>query len=82
MSKTNNPCKSCGQVCPAGCCKAWQDWWIQNWNDNIHRNVPTVPKKVWRYEHPDRVRETKPKDPEEMTAAEWLAAQMEERNAQ
>lgn len=82
MSQTNNPCENCTQECPAGGRNTWKEWWVQNWNENIHRNVPTVPKKVWRYEHPDWVRELAPEKPEEMTAAEWMAAQMEGRNAQ
>lgn len=59
MSQTNNPCENCTQECPAGGCNTWKEWWVQNWNENIHRNVPTVPKQVWQYEHPDRVREVR-----------------------
>lgn len=57
MSQTNNPCEACAQECPMGGCKAWSEWWVQNWNQNIHRYVPPMPRRVWQYEHPDRVRE-------------------------
>lgn len=49
MSQTNNPCENCTQECPAGGCNTWKEWWVRNRNENIHRNVPTVPKQVWRY---------------------------------
>ena len=59
MSRTNNPCEGCANECPANGCAQWRQWWIDIWNRNIHRTVPPVPKQVWKYEHPDRVREMK-----------------------
>lgn len=57
MSRTNNPCEGCANECPTNGCAQWRQWWIDIWNRNIHRTVPPVPKQVWKYEHPDRVRE-------------------------
>lgn len=70
MSKS--PCADCQRMCLGygfGC-RSWQTWFIENWDRNIHRNVPTVPKRAWRYEHPDRVRE--------MAAAQAAAEQKED----
>lgn len=70
---TNSPCDACTrQECTnrGNGCKEWEDWFVQNWNRNIHRKVPKPPRRVWRYEHPDRVREMAPKKEEEMSAAE------------
>lgn len=53
-----NPCKICDKACPDGGCKAWRDWFVQNWNDNI-TIAPQEPRdrQFFRYEHPDLVRE-------------------------
>ena len=57
MSQANNPCEFCTQECPDSGCKAWRDWWVRNWNQNIHRRKPAVRKQEsWQYEHPDRER--------------------------
>jgi len=42
-------------------CKEWRDWFVKDWNENICRK-PKEPEKprareVFRYEHPDLVRE-------------------------
>lgn len=73
---TKNPCKACTLDCGGEGCNAWRKWWVQSWNRNIHRYIPPMPRQMWQYEHPDRVREMAPKNPEEMTATEWLAMQM------
>lgn len=52
-----NPCITCQIGCPGRGCKEWEDWFTENWNHNIHREVPPVPKQVWQHEHPDRARE-------------------------
>ena len=78
-----SPCENCQkETCPEKGCASWRKWFAKNWNDNIHRSIPKVPKLVWQYEHPDRVREMAPKNPEEMTAAEWTAMQMEANHAE
>lgn len=59
-------CENCQKVCPAsgsGGCDAWQDYFQKNWDQNIHiapKKPVTVVKEgpsVFRYEHPDLVRE-------------------------
>ena len=50
------------KACPnaADGCKPWHDWFVKNWNDKICRRKPdTKPEEpmVFRYEHPDLVRE-------------------------
>lgn len=62
-------CQGCTRECPKGGlgCKAWQDYFVDNWNRNIFRNrkqaepKPAEPKpetrEYFRYEHPDLVRE-------------------------
>lgn len=59
MSQANNPCEGCEKECPnhGSGCKEWAERFVQNWNQNIHRCVPPMPRRVWQYEHPDRVRE-------------------------
>lgn len=56
-------CKDCQKECPTTGygCKEWADNWKKNWNENIY--VPPVKPvveegpMVFRYEHPDLVRE-------------------------
>ena len=63
MKKSCEFCKDCQKECPltGRGCQEWADQWKQNWNKNIH--VPPVKPlveegpMVWRYEHPDLVRE-------------------------
>lgn len=57
-------CRGCQQEtasCRLQGCETYRDWFIQNWNDSIHQDIPPgmiQPKKtVFQYEHPDRVRE-------------------------
>ena len=41
-------------------CKKWREYFVKNWNDNICRRGRPVPRPadvVFRYEHPDLVRE-------------------------
>ena len=47
-------CKQIGRGC-----ERYTKAWIENWNKNIHRKKPEDPRKrmVFRYEHPDLVRE-------------------------
>ena len=53
-----SPCNNCDRVCPDGGCKAWREWFPENWNENISI-APKEPrdKLFFRYEHPDLVRE-------------------------
>lgn len=65
-----SPCNGCDKVCPDAGCAAWRKWFIRYWNENICRLADAQKKRdVFQYEHPDRARE--------MTAAEWMAKQME-----
>lgn len=41
-------------------CKKWREYFVKNWNENICRNGRPTPRPadvVFRYEHPDLVRE-------------------------
>lgn len=41
-------------------CKKWKEYFVKNWNKNICRKLRPQPRpvdKVFRYEHPDLVRE-------------------------
>ena len=76
MSQTNNPCNNCQRECPDRGCATWNKWFVKNWNENICVKPEPKDREAFRYEHPDRVREMAPKNPEEMTAAEWVAMQM------
>ena len=57
-----SPCESCKLECTiqASGCAEWREWFVKNWDKNIHRKV-VIPKKrsreAFRYEHPDLVRE-------------------------
>ena len=57
MSKS--PCDSCEKVCPAEGrgFRLWQDWFVRSWNDNISVKPKKQTKEVFRYEHPDMIRE-------------------------
>lgn len=56
-------CQGCSRVCQnnGSGCKEWEEWFVKNWNRNIHRKPkePEAPqgKQYFRYEHPDLVRE-------------------------
>lgn len=59
-------CKGCQKACPAKCsdgCGEWKEYFKQNWDKNIYvapkKLVPAVQEgpMVFRYEHPDLVRE-------------------------
>lgn len=55
-------CSECHlKKCPSGGCYAWQEYFIKHWNKCIHHEKPKPvvvdTAKVWRYEHPDLVRE-------------------------
>ena len=60
-------CKGCKRVCPrnrTGGCIEWADYFRNNWDQNIHVPDPkpepvenTNTPMVFRYEHPDLVRE-------------------------
>lgn len=61
MQISNEFCKACTTECKGTGCKEWQDWFQKNWDEKIHvpKVIPPEPEKpmVWRYEHPDLVRE-------------------------
>lgn len=57
-------CRNCIEEttsCALYGCAMWKEWFVKNWNDNIHVDIPLAmrkPKKtVFQYEHPDLVRE-------------------------
>lgn len=60
-------CKGCKQKCPAkgsDGCEEWQEYFKKNWNQNIciapkkpEQKTATAGPQVFRYEHPDLVRE-------------------------
>lgn len=52
-------CKNCPQCTYPNGCAAWKLWWTENWNRNIFRGKKPIPRKreVFKYEHPDLVRE-------------------------
>ena len=59
-----NVCQNCAEEstsCVLYGCAIWKEWFVKNWNDNIHVDIPmsmrTPKKTVFQYEHPDRVRE-------------------------
>ena len=72
-----SPCNDCDKDCPESGCVTWKKWFVKYWNDNICVKPEPKGRAVFQYEHPDRVRETEPKKPEEMTDAEWMAKHME-----
>lgn len=55
-------CQGCAKHCPThgrGCQK-WAEYYVQNWNQNIHVPGPEPEYKgrmKFRYEHPDLIRE-------------------------
>lgn len=55
-------CNGCIRVCPgsgAGCTE-WREWFVKNWNQNIHIPIKGEEKKIrqaFQYEHPDLERE-------------------------
>ena len=53
----NNPCKACERDCPDAGCVQWKRWFVENWNENIYTGPKPKVRKVYSYEHPDRVRE-------------------------
>ena len=55
-------CEGCTEECRGGVgCERWKQYFVKNWNKYIHvpKVKPVVQEKpmVFRYEHPDRVRE-------------------------
>lgn len=57
-------CRGCpdeSASCSLSGCPQYKEWFIKNWDENIHQDIPphlAKPKKtVFQYEHPDRVRE-------------------------
>lgn len=57
-------CEGCKKECRKSIgCDAYREWFAKNWNQNIRVAKPVEVKpepegpKVWRYEHPDLVRE-------------------------
>jgi hypothetical protein len=64
MSISNPLCRECTTECGGTGCAEWQEYFKENWNRNIHvkpaKQVQTVVEEgpmVFRYEHPDLVRE-------------------------
>ena len=54
-----SPCDSCDKVCAAEGrgCGLWRDYFVRNWNENISVKPKKQAKEVFRYEHPDMIRE-------------------------
>lgn len=77
MSQTNNPCNNCQSDCNKNGCAVWRKWFIDWWNEMVYIGPKPKPREVYRYEHPDRLREMAQNPEENMTAAEWMAKQME-----
>lgn len=54
-------CSGCTRDCQenGNGCVGWREYFVRNWNENIHREVKNVPRKreFFCYEHPDLVRE-------------------------
>lgn len=55
-------CKNCREACAAqnASCIKWREYFVKNWNEKICRRGMKVVREaesVWRYEHPDLVRE-------------------------
>lgn len=55
-------CRNCTRDdCPTNGdgCKAWETYFIENWNKNIMKSIGSHKKQrqFFRYEHPDLVRE-------------------------
>ena len=55
-------CEGCDQdmlLCHTIGCAKYREWFVKNWNKNICRakNPETNTQKIFRYEHPDLVRE-------------------------
>lgn len=66
--RTRSPfCEGCNRNTKFGCggCEKWEEYFVQNWNQNIHikLNIPEIVKPVdngpakFCYEHPDLIRE-------------------------
>lgn len=58
----NCPCDGCEN--PVVCCEShgcgkWGNWFLRNWDENIHREIvrPAEKRGKFQYEHPDLVRE-------------------------
>jgi hypothetical protein len=47
--------------CPGTNCLKWQEWWVDNWDRNFHREVKHIDGKSgaehFVYHHPDDIRE-------------------------
>ena len=60
----NEPCEFC-RGCTKECahngsgCDTWRKWFIENWNKNIHsvKSEEGTGRPVFRYAHPDAIRE-------------------------
>lgn len=52
-----SPCATCVKPCEYDGCQEWEDYYKQNWQKNIHVDIPKPEQQVFRYEHPDLVRE-------------------------
>ena len=60
-------CEGCERNTEYGCggCEKWEEYFVKNWNQNIHVkiNIPEIVKPAdeghekFRYEHPDLIRE-------------------------
>lgn len=56
-----SPCSSCetGNCYKSGHgCSDWMEWFVLNWNENIHRDVdPALIRRrfAWKYPHPHEV---------------------------
>jgi hypothetical protein len=56
-------CRECshnGSEVPCTGCAGWEEYYVQNWNENISRFGKAAARpvgEVWGYEHPDLVRE-------------------------
>lgn len=52
-------CENCKEECPSYGCREWREYYKKNWDQNISKAAQRVPrgKQVFRYEHPDMIRE-------------------------
>ena len=64
MGLPKYPCDKCKDPGPEKChttnCAAWRTWFIYSWNRARYRIMKLKfrdTKTVWRYEHPDLIRE-------------------------
>lgn len=61
MATSNDFCRNCTIECGGVGCAEWKEWFKNNWNRNIHvspvKPVVVEGPMVFRYEHPDLVRE-------------------------